>query len=245
MPAIHERYAEELRDEFDYLSTWLPNSHLELGDVGRLHRDRFERLTSLSALGISFDVRDRERSVDLEYNSAATVGVSAAAETGIAPATVRISVSFSQEHGIVFQAKSCTVTEVANRAALGDRVLELVHLGRWPAGQVVVTEVVRTGPAVVLIAQGRGAHLELTTDGPVPDLLPLASVSAALEVVTAKDIGVKVIAPEGLTPLFRASGVRRRLFGGERFGNRGQAPATEAGADDLVFAELGYEDVGA
>lgn len=243
MPAIHERYAANLRDEFDYLTTWLPNSHLDLGDVGRLHRDRFERLTSLSALDISFDVRDRERSVDLEYSSAATVGVSTAAEASAVAATVRISVSFSREHGIVFQAKSCAVTEIADRAALGDRVLELARLHRWPTGQVVVTEVVRTGPAVVLVAQGQGAHLELVAKGPVFDQLPLASMSAALEVVSAQDVGVKVIAPEGLTPLFRASGVRRKLLGGGRFGNRGQAPATETGADDLVFAELGYEDV--
>jgi hypothetical protein len=66
--AIHEQYSEELRSEFDYLSTWLPNSHIELGDVGRLHRDRFERLTSLAELGIPFNVRERERGVDLQVN---------------------------------------------------------------------------------------------------------------------------------------------------------------------------------
>ncbi len=82
MPAIYEQYSEELRSEFDYLSTWLPNAHIELGDVGNLHRDRFERLSSVADLGLRFEVRDRERGIDLDYSSADSVGVSVQAGAG-------------------------------------------------------------------------------------------------------------------------------------------------------------------
>jgi hypothetical protein len=160
MPAIYEQYSEELRSEFDYLSAWLPNAHIELGDVGNLHRDRFERLCSLADLGLRFGVRDRQRDVDLQ----------------------------------------------------------------------------------------RDARIDLATDViGLASPLPLASASAGLRVVSAKGIGVKVIAPDGLTPLFRASGVRRRLLGGPTFRSRGGSVASgdAAAADAFVFAELTYEDVGA
>ncbi|MBT2452773.1 hypothetical protein J7F03_38230 [Streptomyces sp. ISL-43] len=245
MPAIHERYSEELRSEFDYLSTWLPNSPIELGDVGRLHRDRFERVTSLTELGIPYGTRERERGVDLEYSSAASIDI---AEAGAAaPAMARISVTFTRRHGIVFQARACHVSEIADRAELGRRVLELSRTAEWPAGQVVVTEVVTTGPAVVLISQQQDARVDLEADlTGMAGVLPLASLSVGLNVIRSKGIGVKVIAPDGLTPLFRASGVRRRLLSGEAFGNRGTAvpPQVGGGVADSVFAELTYEDLG-
>ena len=248
MPAIYEQYSEELRSEFDYLSTWLPNAHIEIGDVGNLHRDRFERLTSAAELGLRFEVRDRERGIDLDYSSADSVGVRVqAGSDAMIQASAHITVSFGRQHGMVFQAKSCRVTEIADRRELGSQVLELAKAGHWPAKQVVVSEVITTGPAVVIISQQRDAHIDLAADViGLTSPLPLASASAALNVVSAKGIGVKVIAPDGLTPLFRASGVRRRLLGGETFGTRGGSSAPGAvAADSFVFAELTYEDVGA
>jgi hypothetical protein len=249
MPAIHEQYSEELRSEFDYLSTWLPNAHIELGDIGNLHRDRFDRLTSAAELGLQFAIRDRERDIDLDYSSANGVGVEVhAGADAIAQASVQISVSFSRQHGMIFQAKSCRITEIADRQGLGRQIIELAKAGQWPAKQVVVSEVISTGPAVVIISQQRDAHIDLATDliGLV-NPLPLASASAALNVISAKGIGVKVIAPHGLTPLFRVSGVRRRLLSGETFGSRGglATPGAVAASEALVFAELTYEDVGA
>lgn len=248
MPAIYEQYSEELRSEFDYLSTWLPNTHIELGDVGQLRRDRFDRLTSLADLGVRFEVRDRERGVDLDYSSAASVGVSVKAGADAVVASALITVSFSRDHGMVFQARSCQVTEIVDRNALGARVVEMAQAGQWPANQVVVTEVISTGPAVVLVSQQRDASIDLAADAiGVAGPLPLASASAGLKVISARNIGVKVIAPEGLTPLFRASGLRRRLFGGESFGSRGwdSTPNRSAAEAPLVFSELTYEDVGA
>ncbi|MFD9687233.1 hypothetical protein ACFY2K_16755 [Kitasatospora sp. NPDC001309] len=264
MPAIHEQYSEELRAEFDYLSSWLPNTHLELGDVGRLHRDRFERLTSLADLGIGFAVRERERGVDLDYSSAAEVAVSTDVDGG---PLARVAVSFSRRHGIVFQARSCRISEIADREALGRRVLDLAAAGRWPAAQVVVTEVVATGPAVILVSQQQGASVDLAASAEaLSGTIPLASASAGLSIVGSKGVGVKVIAPDGLTPLFRVSGVRPRLFGRKEFGGRGPAGSTVGGpaegrtaegrtaegrtaesrtAESHVFAELTYEDVGA
>jgi hypothetical protein len=249
MVALYERYTEEMRSEFDYLSTWLPNAHVELGDVGVLRRDRFERLTSLGALGVDFAVRERDRGVDLDYASAGGVSVEVnGAGEGSPAAEQRICVSFGREHGVLFQAMACRITEVADRQALGRVVLALADEGRWDARHVVVTEVVNSGPTVVLMSDRCDARIDLMAR--LPDVVavtagfPLASLSAGLSVVSALGIGVRIIAPQGLTPLFRVSGVRRRLVGADRFETRGSGAAPPLPADDsLVFAELTYEDV--
>lgn len=249
METMCERYTEEMRSQFDYLSTWLPNAHLELGDVGVLHRDRFERLTSLSDIGIPFTIRERHHAVDLDYCSASNVSIRVTgAADGLSPAPLRMSVSFTREHGVVFQAKECHVTEIANRYTLGRNILALAESGLWPRDHVVITELVSTGPAVVLISNQRDARIELVTHAPVPaaNVLPLASASATLDVVSARGIGVKIIASRGLTPLFRASGLRRRLLGQDQFGHRGgNADITLTAKSDgpAEFAELTYEDL--
>ena len=219
---MFERYIDEMRTHFDYLPVWLPNTHLELGDVGTLHRDRFERETSLAELGIQFRPRERDHDIDFEYASAGNASIDV---TGDAEPT-RVAVSFRREHGVVFQATACRSTEIADRHTLGRTVLALAETGQWQRNWVVVTEVVTTGPTVVLISSENDARIDLTASLPVQLALavPLASASAALEVVSSRGIGVKFIAHEGLTPLFRASGVRRRLFGDDRFGHRGEHP---------------------
>ncbi|SFW85757.1 hypothetical protein SAMN04489730_6212 [Amycolatopsis australiensis] len=248
---MFERYTDELRAQFDYLPAWLPNTHLELGDVGILRRDRFERQTSLTELGIPYRTRNSGHGIDLDYSSSGNVSitVSGAAESPVA-GPLRIAVSFAREHGVVFQAKSCHTKEIADRHTLGRAVLALSEAGRWPRNHVVITELVTTGPAVVLVAGHHDARMELAATVPAPlDALPLASASAALDVVSSRGIGVKIIAPTGLTPLFRASGVRRRLFGEDRFEHRGvendwgEPPAVDLPDMPAEFIEVTYEDV--
>lgn len=161
---------------------------LELGDVGTLHRDRFERATSLAELGIQFRTRERDHDIDFEYASAgnASIDVTGDAE----PA--RVAVSFRREYGVVFQATACRSTEIADRHTLGRTVLALAETGQWQRNWVVVTEVVTTGPTVV----------------------------------------------HGLPPLFRASGVRRRLFGDDRFGHRGEHPNPSPDVHEAGVAEF-------
>ncbi|WIV55923.1 hypothetical protein [Amycolatopsis nalaikhensis] len=251
MAAMFEQYTREMRAQFDYLSAWPPHTHLELGDVGILRRDKFERQTTLTELGIPFKVRQRSRDIDLDYCSAGNVSITVSGSAdAVAAGPLRIAVSFAREHGVVFQAKACHSTEIADRYTLGRTVLALAEAGRWPRDHVVITELLGTGPAVVLVSSNHDARIELAATVPAPlDALPLASASAALDVVSSRGIGVKFIAPDGLTPLFRASGVRRRFFGEDRFEHRGEDNGNGAPlAGDLPgapaeFVEFDYEDL--
>ena len=133
-------------------------------------------------------------------------------------------------------------------STLGRTVLARTEAGRWPRDHVVITELLSTGPAAVLVANNHDARIELAATVPTPlDGLPLASASAALDIVSSRGIGVKIIAPTGLTPLFRASGVRRRLLGEDRFEHRGSVNgnpvSTELRDAPAEFIELTYEDI--
>lgn len=250
--AMFERYIKEMRAQFDYLSAWLPNAHLELGDVGILRRDRFERQTSLTELDIPFTTRERNHSVDLDYCSAGDVSINVTGAAGspqVGP--LRIAVSFTGEHSVVFQAKACHVTEIANRHTLGRTVLALAESGQWQRDHVVITELLSTGPAVVLVSNNRDARIEMASSIPAvaADPLPLASASAALDIISSRGIGVKIIAPDGLTPLFRAAGVQRRFLGDARFKRRGEDNSDGDFASTVrpdgpaEFIELTYEDI--
>jgi hypothetical protein len=247
---MFERYTDEMRAQFDYLSAWPPNTHFELGDVGILRRDRFERQTTLTDLGIPYKTRGRSHGVDLDYCSAGNVSITVTGAATSPAGPLRIAVSFAREHGVVFQAKACHTTEIADRHTLGRTVLALAESGRWPRDHVVITELLSTGPAVVLVSSNHDARIELAATVPAPlDALPLASASAALDVVSSRGIGVKFIAPTGLTPLFRASGIRRRLLGEDSFEHRGENNGSrELHSTDLLytpaeFTELTYEDL--
>jgi hypothetical protein len=54
--AIHEAYMREMYDEYGYFAVWLPSVPLALGDVGTFTGHRFDKLTTLADLGVSFRV---------------------------------------------------------------------------------------------------------------------------------------------------------------------------------------------
>src|SRR5688572_22235598 len=112
MPAPYERYTEELHDQYGYLATWLPNLKLKLGDVGRLKRDRFEFVTDLNHLGISFETREAGESANYDYVSADGAGVefqasgeTAGIGTALGQSRATAAVSFKRANAVVFIAR--------------------------------------------------------------------------------------------------------------------------------------------
>lgn len=234
---IHRRYVRELRRETGYLSAWLPTVSVAVGDVGELYRDRFEPRSTLARLGLGFETKAGSPPAVIDYCSRGDVGISTGA--GVGENAVRVS--FAAEYGVVFQAEGCRSREIQDLERLGAEILALRRAGRWPRRRVVVTEVVHSGATVILVSNQRDAHVELSASGAVAPGAWLPGAAANLETTSSHGVGVKVIAPEGLTPLFRVFGIRRRLTGSTGAGFRAGLPVVEA--DGLCFTELGYDDV--
>jgi hypothetical protein len=252
MVAIYEQYTEEIHREFGYSATWLPNTKLSLGDVGFFRRNRFDRVTSLSEMGVSTAVGEPGEPSDLEYSSADQIQFSwhADAEGNPASATgasTTISVLFSRAHAVVFQALASRVVAIGDLAALAAALLPLGEGGIWQRDYAVITELVRTGPSAVLVSSQANARADFRVRADaLAGPCTLAQAAANLSMISASGVAVKALAPGGLTPMFRACAFRSRLRKKPRLEYRGENDAPDhVKATDLralEFGPLSYAD---
>lgn len=129
-----------------------------------------------------------------------------------------LSVKFSRQGAVLFRAEECESEVIDGQNMLETEIVGLHERGDWPDGMVVVTEVVHAARATILVSGGSNATIELRG---AADLVGLASAGSSLEVVRSQDIAAQIIARDGLTPLFRAKGIRKRLVGKATFRRRG------------------------
>ena len=286
MPRVYEQYTEELHREFGYLAAWLPNSKIELGDVGTLHRDRFERLTSLRDLGVAFTTSTSPSLRELDYASAGQVDVrfgglavadpphpgrsdamiaegmglnadttrdsdldprpTAAVATSPALGSM-VTVQFHRAYSVFLEAVDVEIRAVADHAALEAALRRLVQNDSWRREYCVITEVVLTGSAVILVSSQAGGRVDFSASAHVQGgPLALARAAAGLKLLSTSGVAVKLVAPEGLTPLFRASRLRRRRGGGPRLVYRdADSPSMAQTADisdSAVLVDCSYDD---
>ena len=253
MPAVYRQYTEELREKYGYLATWLPNIKLKLGDVGILKRDRFEFITSLDDLGISFKTRDISEPADYEYISSdgANIEFNAGANvagigTTVGKSSAKASVLFKRANAVVFVAKGCKTTLIEQHDRLGKQIVALYQAGKWPKDHVIITELVTAESATILVSATAGAKIDFSATSQIAPLsLSLAEAAAGLQIASSSGIATQILASRQLTPLFRASGVRRSLFAGSSFDTRstGADDNQRGGTESAVFSDVDYADL--
>lgn len=243
MAAVYRQYTREMYNKFDHLACWLPHSRMDLGDVGRFDGYRFERLTSLRELGVPFEVGQDSLPADMEYASANAVTVSAGVEVGVGPKPAEgssslLSITFAKEGSTFFQAADCVIERATNLPALGEALLPLCRNGLWQKGFTVVTTVVRTGPAVVLVSSSRDGRIEFRLGSEqfgVPT--SVARVAGRLEVVSKSGLEYSTTA-EGMTPLFEAMHMKKQLGGKSQLVFKGEEQAQSLSFVPVTLADL-------
>jgi hypothetical protein len=243
--AAHVKYTSELRERFGYSATWLPMVSVRLGDVGRLEGYVYEPLGSLGDYGVQFRRRKGTSMGTVDYVSGEGVQVSSRSHADVAaldPAAMggALSVKFSRQGAVLFRAEGCQSEVIDGQNALETEIVGLHERGAWPDGLVVVTEVVHASWATILISGGSDATIELRGTA---DLVGLAAAGSSLEVIRSQDIATQIIARGGLTPLFRAKGIRkRRLVGKAAFRRRGDdEPSGPEQTSAVQLSEVDYE----
>ena len=245
----HHQYTTEIRDKFGYLATWAPNFPLRLGDVGLVEDRVFTPVTTLSRLGIKFESREPGSASDSEHSSAGSVTMTFKA-SGQAPATgsllstaeAGITIEFRTENSVVFQAAGCRETIMLGLDELGKTIIAKHKANEWKPEFVVVTSVVEAGAATIIISSGSNGQFELATSGSAGSAgLSLVDVKGSFRIVSARNVGTKIVATSGLTPLFRASSLCKSIFG-DTFKSRGTSAETLDRSSGLRFAEIDYSD---
>jgi hypothetical protein len=262
MAAAYEQYCKEMFQKFGYLATWTPGVQLQLGDIGIVDKWQFTRLTNLADLdpAIGFQVRDDTSKEVQKHASSGSTSVTFKA-AGKAPqvgsvlsqAEAGFTVEFKRSFSTVYEAVGCVTPSIKDQATLGQEILNRYRKGKWNKEWVVITELVTADSATVLISQNSNSKIELSASGAVAaGSISLADASAGLQVAFARDMATSIICQSGLTPLFKARGVKSggaigplskaiRLTEG---GVRALHMMTEKEAmasDDLFFGYSGYD----
>jgi hypothetical protein len=177
---------------------------------------RFTKRTTLADLGVPFTTDAAGGLADLEYSSRGAVAVATDAQAAAASPGpfASLSITFSRGGATFFSAGGCTEQRIANLPGLEAALLPLCRGRIWRPEYFVVTSLVSTGPTVIVVSQDRGARIDLKLGVDVLGApMSVARVAGNLSVISRVDVAASVLTPDGATPLFRASRMRRKLLG--------------------------------
>ncbi|MEU3985406.1 hypothetical protein AB0F77_35995 [Streptomyces sp. NPDC026672] len=250
--AIHERYTKEIYDGLGYFAVWMPNSPVSLGDVGVLRGRRFHRMTSLAELGVAFETVGPGAPMLHGYSSAGDVEVAVSGEVaapdvlglGVEP-RLTVTVTFHEAHATYFRAAGCTEEVIGDHLALQRGIADLRKAGVWRGEYHVVTKLVRTGPAMILVSSRGGTRVEFQASADLaPVSLPLGSAGAGVGTSAGSSLAAEAVTLDGgLTPLFELSALRRGMATRRRLRVResGGAPADTWRLTPLSWEEFAQD----
>lgn len=249
MAGPQKQYTRELFDKFSYLATWLPGVPLRVGDVGVMRDGHFQRVSALESLGIDFAVRRDHAGAQLDYASRGAVSVSFKAAGAVPPAgsvlaqaSAGVVIQMNRENSVLFQVLGASFPSIEDQLGLEHQIRRRHAAGQWNTDHLVVTEVLQARAATILIASSSDARLELSIRGSLSTgNISIADLNAGFETAHFRGMHTRIVASEGLTPLFRARRLRNRLFSGPVFRSAEPEPR---GADGLEFAALTPDDLG-
>ncbi len=245
--SISKQYTKEIKDKTNYLATWLPTVIVSPGDVGRIIDYQYNHVTTLGDLGIPVEIVPGMFQADFDYCSEGSVSINIKAAgkaplagSDIAEAEAGVSIKFARSNAVVFKISRCKSTRINDQNSLGMEILSRYRSGNWQDDWVVVTEVVSAAGATIIISSGDNAQIDLLAGGNVnASSLNLADVEANFQILKESNIETKIIASDGLTPLFKSSGIRRRFLRSPDFRYRGSDTQPRM---EIVFDQMDYDD---
>jgi hypothetical protein len=168
MTGVVDIYTAAVYDNLRPLrANWEPSQPVKLGDYGLLDGQAFIRQGDIADLGfaagnaIADAVGDHKmftssKDVTIEFTGkgAAAAGLPAALKAGL-------RISFPTSETAFFNAADCTYEVVADKQALGEKIMAAYAARKWRREWAVVTDLVRSRSTTIAIATSAGASLEV------------------------------------------------------------------------------------
>lgn len=215
-------YTRELYKQFKYLATWLPGVPLALGDIGLMKGKEFTKIGNLSdkKFNIKFDIENDTTKSEIEHSSkgAVTLSIKASGATPSQGSTLGkvdagATIEFSKENAVLFKANGTLNHTIKDQISLGSQILNLYKNGQWDKDYVIITELVVADSSTILISSSKKGKIELKAKSKITSgNIDIADASFGFTNTFTKDLSTKIIAKEGLTPLFKVSKVRSRFL---------------------------------
>ncbi len=220
MAAIYKTYIRDLNKKFGYQATWTPGTPLKLGDIGVFRNHVFETIDNISNDHFDFEmmVRKDESAEELEFVSSSSINISTKVKGSVAPVGSPLSVddagfmvSFGRKGGLVFKAKGVLTQRIMNQSELARYVKTAFSNGEWEDGHYIITELKEAESATILYSVERDAEVAIRANGSLSnEALDIADAGASLEIAFSKSMEIKIVASDGLTPLFKVRGIKVR-----------------------------------
>lgn len=235
MTSLAEHYTKEIYSERRYWATWEPNVHLRLGTCGPVEEGAFRPEGHLSDYHIAFSIEHDPAPSDTDYSSRQGLQITFQTRAGsnaietIPQGIAGMRVKFSRKQAVVVAVKGGREHRIADQNQLRRRLLESAEKPEGiPQKWFVITHLVECASASVVVAQGSGAEFVVSAQADFSaGMTDLASAELGLAVQAESNIGYKMLAARGATPLFRGLRLKRSLLGKQQLETLGPATAEE------------------
>lgn len=226
MSSVAEVYAYGVLKQLKYYyAQWLPNAKIDLGTVGELENKCFFRpVSTLAALGIDFsstrDVLEDPDPTPFNLVSASGVimetkiaGELSSTLKAIAVGKAGIGIEFSKEGAFVVIAKEAYEPRIQNLARLEKDIFQAYQDGRWKRNYVLVSSLVKSPYADIIISQSSQASVELEVGGGIQlPQVELGNVEISFSVKRQSGTILNMLNSKNVTPIFQLSGLKRKWF---------------------------------
>lgn len=246
-------YTKELKRHIQKIATWMPDEHLEIGQIGVMKNYGFIPKSHLDKKSIPFSIKKDPTASDIDYQTQGAVSISPLLSgnvpvAGQVPTTVKASVkiNFSQKNAVVFKAKNVYHHYIDNLEEVEKAILQRYSEDSWEKDWVVITGLSVADSATIIISGAQNSEIALKAGADIAVAhIDIADASLGLQIAKDQNINVKHIAKQGLTPLFRAHKVKTPLFGKPKVDVRKRFPDSlnVSEKDKGVFEEIELDDL--
>jgi hypothetical protein len=217
LPSIEEQYTGEMYEQRGYFATWEPHVPIKIGHCGPIDGRTFKPQGHLSQWRIDFDVEDEGQPADIDYSSKSglktTFQLRGGAQTipNIPQGTAGLRLLFEREEAVAMALKGARHSRIRDVQRLKRSLLAAVtSRNPFPDDWFVVTDLMASEFASVVIVQGKGASFAVTADADfAAGLVDLANASLKITIADENQVGYKMLAKSGATPLFRGIRLKR------------------------------------
>jgi len=213
------RYAIGIQKGLEkYFATWLPNQRIMVGDVGEINALTFNKLTTLEELGVEHYYDAGVNCISLDYTSGDDVSITAKSslsgdDVPLAESSALIAVEFGKIGAYLFKANNGKGLTISNMMSVGKQIIELYKKKVWNRDWVMVSHVISFDSATIMVANSTSAKIKLEAKCEISDdIFSRLKSDSKVNVVHQSGEIIKVIAENGVTPIYQLYGIRRRLF---------------------------------
>lgn len=216
-------YLQEIYDKsVGYRPNWEPNKPLRIGDVGILEDNVFTVVGSLEKMGIPMEVRTDESEAEIiDLSSENGFEIKTKAKGQVDPATPALGemdagfhVDFKREKSILFRIKGYKTHLIENLMSISQEIKKRYQNEEWEPEWVIINELLEANSATIMMSSEGSVSVGLKAKADVGlENLDIADADVELGADSGGKLALSIVGKKGITPLYRAVGIKRSFFG--------------------------------